>query len=73
MKDFNNRVAVITGGASGVGFALGKALAKRNAKVILADIEEAALSLAIEELTQQNLPASVKVTDVSNFHSVKDL
>ena len=44
MKDFNNRVAVITGGASGVGFALGKALAKRNAKVILADIEEAAVS-----------------------------
>ena len=73
MKDFKNRVAVITGGASGVGFALGKALAKRNAKVILADIEEAALSLAVEELTQQNLTASVKVTDVSNFHSVKDL
>ena len=35
MKDFNGKLAVVTGGASGVGFAIGEALAKEGAKVIL--------------------------------------
>ena len=37
MKDFNGKLAVVTGGASGVGFAIGEALAKEGAKVILTD------------------------------------
>ena len=40
MKDFNGKLAVVTGGASGVGFAIGEALAKEGAKVILTDVEE---------------------------------
>ena len=34
MKDFNGKLAVVTGGASGVGFAIGEALAKQGAKVV---------------------------------------
>ena len=40
MKDFNGKLAVVTGGASGVGFAIGEALAKEGAKVVLTDIEQ---------------------------------
>ena len=43
MKDFNGKLAVVTGGASGVGFAIGEALAKQGAKVILTDIEQESL------------------------------
>jgi NAD(P)-dependent dehydrogenase (short-subunit alcohol dehydrogenase family) len=32
MKDFNGKLAVVTGGASGVGFAIGEALANQGAK-----------------------------------------
>ena len=38
MENFSGKLAVITGGASGVGFAIGEALAKEGAKVILTDI-----------------------------------
>ena len=38
MKDFNGKLAVVTGGASGVGLAIGEALAKEGAKVILTDL-----------------------------------
>ena len=34
MKDFNGKLAVVTGGASGVGFAISEALAKEGAKVV---------------------------------------
>jgi NAD(P)-dependent dehydrogenase (short-subunit alcohol dehydrogenase family) len=43
MENFTGKLAVITGGASGVGFAIGEALAKEGAKVILTDIEAASL------------------------------
>ena len=45
MKDFNGKLAVVTGGASGVGFAIGEALAKQGAKVILTDIEQESLEI----------------------------
>ena len=58
MKDFNGKLAVITGGASGVGFAIGEALAKEGAKVILTDVEEESLqksSKFFEDLKINNL------------------
>jgi NAD(P)-dependent dehydrogenase (short-subunit alcohol dehydrogenase family) len=39
--DVSGTVAVITGGASGIGFGIASALAKRGARVVLADIEAA--------------------------------
>ena len=47
MKNFTGKLAVITGGASGVGFAIGEALAREGAKVILTDIEAASLELSL--------------------------
>jgi NAD(P)-dependent dehydrogenase (short-subunit alcohol dehydrogenase family) len=46
MKDFQNKVAVVTGGASGIGRALAEKSAALGMKVVLADIEEDALKQA---------------------------
>ena len=73
MKDFKDKVAVVTGGASGVGFAIGKKLATKGAKVILADIEEDALNASLARIESEGIPATVKVTDVTNFSSVQEL
>ena len=73
MKDFKDKVAVVTGGASGVGFAIGKKLATKGAKVILADIEEDALNASLARLESEGISATVKVTDVTNFSSVQGL
>lgn len=49
MKSFDGRVALITGGGSGLGEAIGKLLASRGAKVVLTDIKlEAAARVAKE-------------------------
>ena len=42
MFDFNDRVAVITGGASGIGLGLASKLADEGMKIVLADIESGA-------------------------------
>ncbi|MGV3482242.1 MAG: SDR family NAD(P)-dependent oxidoreductase [Sphingobium sp.] len=50
MRDFADRVAVVTGGASGVGRALCEQLARAGAKVVLADIDQARLDAVSAEI-----------------------
>ena len=73
MKDFNGKLAVVTGGASGVGLAIGEALAKEGAKVILTDIEQESLEASTATLAEQSLNVSCKVADVSDSTSVHEL
>ena len=73
MKDFTGKLAVVTGGASGIGFAIGEALAKQGAKVVLTDIEQESLEKSTTLLTNQSLNVSSKVADVSNIESMQDL
>lgn len=73
MKDFNGKLAVITGGASGVGFAIGEALAKQGANVVLTDVEEENLEKSTALLANQSLAVSSKVADVSNIESMQKL
>ena len=46
--DANNKNAVITGGASGIGYAIAKAVGRRNCRVLLADLSEERLAEAVE-------------------------
>ena len=70
MKDFRDRVAVVSGGASGVGKALAKALLAEGMKVVIADVEEGALKSTTEELGGG---ITGIVTDVSDRASVNAL
>ena len=59
MSNFKDKVAVITGGASGVGYAIGVALAKEGAKVVLSDIESSALQFAKANLEKEGLSVDI--------------
>jgi NAD(P)-dependent dehydrogenase (short-subunit alcohol dehydrogenase family) len=73
MKDFDGKVAVVTGGASGVGKSLVRELLAVGAKVVVGDVEKAALESAVEELGAGGGSVSGVVTDVSSPDSVSAL
>lgn len=73
MDDFNGRVAVITGGASGIGFATAQALAKEGMKLVLADIEQAALDRAVPEIAALGTECIGVRTDVAKKEDVDAL
>lgn len=50
MRDITGKVAFITGGASGIGLAMGHAFAEAGMKVMLADIEAEPLARAVDDL-----------------------
>jgi NAD(P)-dependent dehydrogenase (short-subunit alcohol dehydrogenase family) len=50
MLELAGKTAFVTGGAGGIGFALGRAFAEAGMKVMLADIEDEALSAAVRSL-----------------------
>ena len=50
MRELAGKTAFVTGGASGIGFALGRAFAEAGMKVMLADIETEALAAAVKSL-----------------------
>ncbi len=49
--DFNDQVAIVTGASSGMGLATAEAFADAGAAVVLADINEGAVSAATDKLT----------------------
>jgi len=73
MEDLRGKVAVITGGASGIGRAVARRAAAEGMKVVIADIEEGALKKAESELTGQGADAIAVTTDVADAGSVRGL
>jgi NAD(P)-dependent dehydrogenase (short-subunit alcohol dehydrogenase family) len=73
MDPFWQRVAVITGGASGIGLAMARAFGARGARLVLADIDELALGRVERELTAGGTEVLAVPTDVSSLASVQAL
>ena len=73
MHTFQDRVAVITGAASGIGRGLARRCAHEGMKVVLADIEAAALAEAETELRAVGASVLAVVTDVSQAQDVEIL
>jgi NAD(P)-dependent dehydrogenase (short-subunit alcohol dehydrogenase family) len=73
LRDFQNKVAVVTGGANGVGRALGAVLAARGARVVLTDINPDRLETTAAELRGKGGDVTGIVADVTKADSVQKL
>jgi NAD(P)-dependent dehydrogenase (short-subunit alcohol dehydrogenase family) len=72
VQDLNNAVAVVTGGAAGIGRGIAEALLEEGTRVVIADVEAAVLEAAVAELSALGHVRGV-VTDVSSADSVEAL
>lgn len=73
MEHLTAKVAVITGGASGIGFAAARRLASRGVRLMLADIEESVLDRAVTELSETGTTVEGVVCDVGDLKAVQHL
>ena len=73
MRDLQDKVAVITGAASGIGRAMAIACGQSGMKVVLADIEQDALDSAVHDLQTDGCEAIGLRTDVSNEADIEAL
>ncbi len=71
--EIKDRVAVVTGGASGIGLAMAAAFGERGAKIVLADIERRALEEAATTLRADGVEVLTVPTDVSDKAQVDAL
>lgn len=73
MKEFENRTAVITGGANGIGEALARALASHGANVVIADINDALGEQIVKDIVADGGAASYLHVDVGVEESMSAL
>jgi NAD(P)-dependent dehydrogenase (short-subunit alcohol dehydrogenase family) len=66
VKDLDGKVAFITGGASGIGFGMARVFLRHGIKVVIADLNEANIADARQQLEGTNLPVHFLKVDVSD-------
>jgi NAD(P)-dependent dehydrogenase (short-subunit alcohol dehydrogenase family) len=71
MKDFRGKTAFVTGGASGIGLGMARALGREGMNVVVADVDEKAAKGAVERLASEQIKASPVVVDVADRGSVR--
>ncbi|MBL9097074.1 MAG: SDR family NAD(P)-dependent oxidoreductase [Alphaproteobacteria bacterium] len=71
-RDLRDKVAFITGGASGLGLGMAKAFGREGMKVMIADIEQAALTKAVAELRASQVRAEGVLCDVASRGAVRE-
>jgi len=73
MKDFKDKVAVITGAASGIGRGVAERCAQEGMKVVLADVEKKSLTQTGKEIKSSGARVLTVLTDVSKASDVEAL
>jgi NAD(P)-dependent dehydrogenase (short-subunit alcohol dehydrogenase family) len=73
MRDLRGKVAVVTGGASGIGRALVDRFASEGMPVVVADVEDAALAATERDLREHEAEVLAVKTDVSSAEQVQAL
>jgi len=73
MDRLDGRVGVVTGGASGIGRALARALAREGARVVVADVDEAGMKETADAIRAGGGEAIAVRTDVSDLRQVQAL
>ncbi len=73
MNRVKGKIAVVTGGAMGIGRAVSMLLAREGAKVAVADINETALQKTVAEITAQGGTAAGWKLDVANENNVREV
>lgn len=68
--DFSGKTAIVTGAASGIGYAVAKQLAESGATVVIADLDQDKADAAAKEISESALGTKV---DVANEESVKEM
>lgn len=73
MPIYTNKIVIITGGASGIGAALGRELANRGAVVVLADVALAAAEAVAQSIRASGGRAAAAALDVTDYGAVAAL
>lgn len=73
MQRLADKVAIVTGAAKGIGYAIAQRLGKEGAAVMVSDIDDTAAATAVSNLTQQGINAAFQHCDVSDSKQVQQL